>query len=135
MASQSQPEVLSTGDFDFIETSWGYETAPADSTPDELLGVTLNGTYAVERVLGEGGMGRVYLARHTRVAKKRVAVKVLREEYARNEEVLQRFQREAEAGASVSHPNVMTVFDVDRSIHGAHVIRGNPAGEFIECFA
>jgi serine/threonine-protein kinase len=117
MPSQNEPELLSTGDF--IESSWSSETAPADSARDELLGVTLNGTYAVERVLGEGGMGRVYLARHTRVAKKRVAVKVLREEYARNEEVLQRFQREAEAGASVSHPNVMTVFDVDRTAAGA----------------
>ncbi|MFZ5896900.1 MAG: serine/threonine-protein kinase [Myxococcota bacterium] len=117
MPSQSQPEVLSTGDF--IDATWNSETAPADSARDELLGVTLNGTYAVERVLGEGGMGRVYLARHTRVAKKRVAVKVLREEFARNEEVLQRFQREAEAGASVSHPNVMTVFDVDRTPNGA----------------
>ena len=117
MPSQNEPEVLSTGDF--IESSWSSETAPADSSRDELLGVTLNGTYSVERVLGEGGMGRVYLARHTRVGKKRVAVKVLREEYARNEEVLQRFQREAEAGAAVSHPNVMTVFDVDRTPNGA----------------
>src|SRR6187551_964016 len=117
MSRSSQPELLSTGDF--IDSSWSSETAPADSARDELLGVTLNGTYRVERVLGEGGMGRVYLARHTRIAQKRIAVKVLREEFARNDEVLQRFQREAEAGASVSHPNVMTVFDVDRTPAGA----------------
>ena len=85
---------------------------------DELVGTTLNETYVVERVLGEGGMGRVYLARHTRIDQKRVAVKVLHREYARNTEVLARFQREAEAAASVSHPNVVAVYDVDRTPAG-----------------
>lgn len=101
----------------FVDASWNRATVSTDSE-DPLLGVTLGGTYVVERVLGEGGMGRVYLARHTRIGKKRLAVKVLHQEYAGNPEVLARFQREAEAAAAVSHPNVLTVFDVARTPAG-----------------
>jgi tRNA A-37 threonylcarbamoyl transferase component Bud32 len=85
---------------------------------DELVGKTLNKTYSVERFLGEGAMGRVYQARHPRIPQKLVAVKVLRPEYLRNAEVLARFQREAETAASISHPNVVAVYDVDRTAQG-----------------
>src|SRR5689334_17991692 len=64
---------------------------------DELIGATLNDTYAIVRVLGEGGMGRVYEARHTRLSTKRFAIKVMHPEYTRQPEVVSRFQREAEA--------------------------------------
>ena len=97
--------------------SWEGSTILADAK-DEMIGKTLNDTYAVERVIGEGGMGRVYQARHTRIAQKRVAVKVLHLEYKRNPEMLARFQREAEAAASISHPNVVAVYDVDRTAEG-----------------
>lgn len=92
-------------------------TAPIDIGED-LIGLTLNDTYVPERILGEGGMGRVYLARHTRIRQKRVAVKVLHPEYFLNAQVLARFQREAETAAAISHPNVVTVLDVDRTPHG-----------------
>ncbi|HEY5961256.1 MAG TPA: serine/threonine-protein kinase, partial [Polyangiaceae bacterium] len=97
--------------------SWDGATLLADPE-DELIGKTLNDTYVVERVLGEGGMGRVYLARHNRIAQKRVAVKVLHPEYLRNTEMLARFQREAETAASICHPNVVVVYDVDRTSRG-----------------
>ncbi|HWA75257.1 MAG TPA: serine/threonine-protein kinase [Polyangiaceae bacterium] len=118
MSEKHATNFVTTGDFlksDDGAWSRGNALTVAD---DGLVGVTLNGTYVVERVLGEGGMGRVYLARHTRIAQKRVAIKVLHDEYARNQEVLVRFQREAEAAAAVSHPNVMTVLDVDRTPNG-----------------
>ncbi|MEI9953345.1 MAG: serine/threonine-protein kinase [Pseudomonadota bacterium] len=92
-------------------------TEPVDIGED-LIGVTLNDTYVPERILGEGGMGRVYLARHTRIRQKRVAVKVLHPEYFGNTQVLARLQREAETAAAISHPNVVTVLDVDRTPHG-----------------
>lgn len=99
--------------------SWQGATILADAeAEDEVVGTTLNSTYSVERILGEGAMGRVYEARHTRIAQKRVAVKVLRPEYLRNAEVLARFQREAETAASISHPNVVAVYDVDRTPRG-----------------
>lgn len=100
---------------DFIE-SWRGAVVPESG--DVLVGVTLNSTYAVERLLGEGGMGRVYLARHTRIAQKRVAVKVLHTEFSGNSQVLARFQREAEAAAVISHPNVVSVLDVDVTPQG-----------------
>ncbi len=94
------------------------ERPPADSEKDPLIGTTLNEDYVVERLLGEGGMGRVYQAHHTRIAQKQYAIKVLRAEMAGNTEVLQRFQREAEAAACISHPNVVGVYDVARTPTG-----------------
>jgi serine/threonine-protein kinase len=125
MSDKHPTDFVTTGDFlHSNDDAWGRANALTaaddlvESNRDALVGTTLNGAYVVERVLGEGGMGRVYLARHTRITQKRVAIKVLHDEYARNQEVLVRFQREAEAAASVSHPNVMTVLDVDRTPQG-----------------
>jgi serine/threonine-protein kinase len=115
MSNANDTQMLNTGDF--VTTDWTGATIPVDQD-DELVGKTLNNTYVVERVLGEGGMGRVYEARHTRIEQKRVAVKVLHLEFARNTEVLARFQREAETAAAISHPNVVTVLDVDRTPQG-----------------
>src|SRR3954462_15759952 len=100
---------------DFIE-SWRGASVP--DSGDALVGVTLNNTYAVERLLGEGGMGRVYLARHTRIAQKRVAIKVLQKEFAGSAQGLARFQREAEGAAALSHPNVVSVLDIATTARG-----------------
>ncbi|MBN1610208.1 MAG: protein kinase [Polyangiaceae bacterium] len=110
------PIRLSDADLQHLD-SWQGTTivAPAE---DEVVGKTLNDTYIVERIVGEGAMGRIYQARHTRIAQKRVAVKVLRREYLRNQEVLARFRREAETAASISHPNVVAVYDIDRTEQG-----------------
>ena len=85
---------------------------------DDLVGKNLNGTYVLESVLGEGGMGRVYRARHTRIPSKQFAIKVLRPEFTRNPEVVTRFRREAEAAACISHANVVGVYDVDTTPDG-----------------
>jgi len=85
---------------------------------DPLLGRCLNDTYLLEAVLGEGGMGRVYRARHTRITTKLFALKVLHPEFSRDTQQLARFQREAEAAATISHPNVVGVFDVGRTEDG-----------------
>ena len=113
MSSHDDTQLLRTGD---IIESWRGVDAPASG--DELVGTTLNSTYAVERLLGEGGMGRVYLAQHKRIAQKRVAIKVLHGDLATNPQVLARFQREAESAAVISHPNVVTVLDVDVTPRG-----------------
>jgi serine/threonine protein kinase len=88
------------------------------SGEDDLVGKNLNGTYVLESVLGEGGMGRVYRARHTRIASKQFAIKVLRPEFTKNPEIVARFRREAEAAACISHPNVVGVYDVDTTPDG-----------------
>jgi serine/threonine-protein kinase len=85
---------------------------------DELIGQTIAQSYTIVRVLGEGGMGRVYEARHTRIKGKRFAVKMLHPEYTRQPDVLTRFQREAEAAAAIQSPYVVDVYDVDRTADG-----------------
>jgi serine/threonine protein kinase len=113
MSSNDDTQFLRTGD---IIESWRGVDAPESG--DDLVGTTLNNTYAVERLLGEGGMGRVYLAQHKRIAQKRVAIKVLHNEFSGSAQVLARFQREAESAAAISHPNVVTVLDVDVTPRG-----------------
>ncbi len=104
MASQDQAEALASDE-------------PVDSE-DELVGRVLNETYLIEGVLGEGGVGRVYRARHVRIKTKRYALKVLHAEHGRDPHQLARFQQEAEAAATLSHPNVVGVFDVGRTEDG-----------------
>lgn len=89
----------------------GVKFDPEAEIADDLVGVTLQNTYRLARLIGEGGMGKVYEAHHTRIAGKRFAVKVIRAEMAGSPEVRARFQREADAAASISHPNVVAVHD------------------------
>ncbi len=116
---QTRQEPNSPRNADIINrvNSWQGSTILA-AAEDDVIGKTLNNTYLVERIVGEGAMGRIYLARHTRITQKCVAVKVLRPEYLRNAEVLARFQREAETAASICHSNVVAVYDVDRTARG-----------------
>lgn len=69
------------------------------------------GRYELKRLLGEGGMGAVYLAEDPKL-KRRVAIKVVRALGGQQREVLERFQREAEISAALNHANVITVHDV-----------------------
>src|SRR3954470_15633950 len=80
------------------------ELTDADADRDELVGQTLSGSYMIVGVVGGGGMARVYEARHTRIGSKRFAIKMLHREFARRPEVISRFQREAEATASIESP-------------------------------
>ncbi len=82
------------------------------------MGVLLGGRYQIERLLGEGGMGAVYLAEHTHM-RKRVAVKVLHPEMGRQAEVVARFEREAMAAANIEHPNVAAATDFGKLEDGS----------------
>ncbi len=81
-------------------------------TPTDA-GSVLGEKYKVGRLLGEGGMGAVYEAENT-WTRRRVAVKVMRPEFARDPEATQRFLREAQSAAQVDHPNVVSVLDLGR---------------------
>jgi len=78
----------------------------------------INERYEVIRPLGEGGMANVYLAQDT-ILNREVAIKVLRGEMATDALALLRFQREANAAATLSHPNIVTIYDVgnDKNKH------------------
>ncbi len=77
-----------------------------------LIGSTL-GPYEIKRRLSVGGMGEVYLAEDTRLSRK-VALKVLPTEWARDSERLERLQREARVLATLNHPNIVTIYSVEK---------------------
>ena len=74
-------------------------------------GQKINDRYEIEKLIGEGGMANVYLARDT-ILDRRVAVKVLRGDLAGDEKFVRRFQREALSASSLSHPNIVEMYDV-----------------------
>jgi eukaryotic-like serine/threonine-protein kinase len=76
----------------------------------ETRKTVLDNRYDVGRPLGSGGMGEVFLARD-RVLGRDVALKVLRSQYAGDREFAERFKREARSAASLSHPNIVQVYD------------------------
>ena len=82
-----------------------------DTNMDKYLGTTLDGRYEIDEVIGSGGMAVVYKATDMRLHRP-VAVKILRDEFASDEEFRARFQIEAQAVAMLSHPNIVSVFDV-----------------------
>ena len=77
---------------------------------DPLLGQVLDGKYSVEKRLGKGGMGTVYLATHVGTGRP-VAVKVIAPDYMERSEFIERFRREAQAAGRLRHPNVVDVTD------------------------
>jgi hypothetical protein len=81
----------------------------------------LDNRYAVSDLLGGGGMGRVFLARD-QVLDRDVALKVLRSQYAQDEEFVDRFEREAKAAASLNYPNIVQVYDRGTAADGTYYI-------------
>lgn len=78
---------------------------------DNLVGKVLHDTHRIVRLMGEGGMGAVYEAEHVRLRESRFAVKVLHDKMLGMEEVLSRFQQEAEIATKLGHPNIVYVTD------------------------
>ncbi|NTX06301.1 serine/threonine-protein kinase [Myxococcus sp. CA040A] len=83
---------------------------PAHDIP---LGTVLRDTYEIAGVLGRGGMGTVFLARHLRLPGRQVAIKVLRPDSSLGKDVYLRFRREAEIASRLGHPNIVEVIDFD----------------------
>ena len=79
-----------------------------------MIGQVLGDRYRIIKELGGGGMAVVYLGQDM-LLNRNVTVKVLREEYARDEDFVRRFRQEARAAASLNHPNIVSVFDVGHS--------------------
>ena len=76
-----------------------------------LVGKVIGNRYEILEKIGEGGMATVYKAR-CNILKRYVAVKVLRDEFITDEEFIKRFNTEAQAAASLTHPNIVSIFDV-----------------------
>jgi eukaryotic-like serine/threonine-protein kinase len=86
-----------------------------------MRGKIIDGRYVLGESLGSGGMGEVYLA-HDGVLERDVALKVLRSQYAGDEEFAERFRREARSAASLSHPNIVQVYDRGETEDGTSYI-------------
>jgi serine/threonine-protein kinase len=72
------------------------------------------GVYEITALVGKGGMGEVYRGRDTKL-KRDVAIKILPEEFSRDADRISRFQREAEVLASLNHPNIAAIYDVQEA--------------------
>jgi len=93
--------------------------------------------YRIDRLIGQGGMGTVYLAQDTKLDRK-VALKVLPPETAASGEMLERFQREAKVIAALNHPNIVTIYSVEEAegtrfltmelVEGANLSQSLPPG-------
>lgn len=95
--------------------TWGDHgiTAPqadAESQPCLAAGTVLAGRYEIDRLIGEGGMGEVYLARHKTIDKL-LAVKILAPERARKPRTVSRFLQEAKAASKIRHENIVDITD------------------------
>ena len=83
--------------------------------------IIIDNRYAISGLLGGGGMGKVFRARDE-VLDRDVALKVLREQYARDEAFVWRFEREAKAAASLNYPHIVQVYDRGTAADGTYYI-------------
>jgi serine/threonine protein kinase len=90
-------------------------------THDRYVGQTLDGKYRLERLLGQGGMGAVYLTTHLGT-ERYVALKLITPQFMRNKEFVERFKREARAAGRLRHPNVVDVTDFGFASVGAESV-------------
>jgi serine/threonine protein kinase len=88
-----------------------------EADPASIVNTVLDGQYQMEALLGKGGMGAVYCARHILLGD-RVAIKVLPPEVRTNAEWLRRFRREGQAARRFRHPNSVTVYDLRTAADG-----------------
>jgi serine/threonine-protein kinase len=110
------------------EVEYNHVVADEAQTPTPrktgIEGAVLGGKYRLQHVLGSGGVGVVYAATNTWTGRQ-VAVKVLRQEFADNKDVVRRFLREAQAPTRIAHPNVVDVLDLgeDRATGQLYIVQ------------
>lgn len=116
-------------------TEWSDDTrfCPNDGTTlrsqqsADLVGSVIADRYHIEKKLGEGGMGAVYLGQHVKMGRKS-AIKVMTQGMAHDPEAIARFNREAANAARITHPNVCAIYDFGETSDGIIYL----AMEFIE---
>src|SRR5213592_627132 len=80
------------------------------TTSDSLIDRTFDKRYVIKRKLGSGGMADVYLAEDQELGR-RVALKLLDDRHASDEQFVERFRREAQSAAGLNHPNIVSIYD------------------------
>ena len=109
---------------------------PADDRPTRWIGRIVDGRYRIVELLGEGGMGAVYVAEHLKLHK-HVAIKTIRAQFAANGQAEARFTREALATARLDHPHVVSAIDYGQLPEGGaylviQLVRGHSLAKQIE---
>lgn len=94
----------------------------ANESADSLIGTTIENKFLVERVLGQGGMGKVYLAHDLTLHRKAVVIKVLLDASVKDRYVVKKFRQEVEALARIAHPNVVSVLGANELPDGTPYI-------------
>lgn len=92
---------------------------------------TVNGRYRIDTRIGDGGMAEVYLG-HDLLLNRPVAIKMLREQFARDTSVRTRFEREAQAAANFSHPHIVEVYDVGEHDATPYIVMEYVRGETLK---
>jgi tRNA A-37 threonylcarbamoyl transferase component Bud32 len=95
----------------------GTAVAAPAAPGDPFIGAVVNGKFRVEKMIGQGGMGRVYRAHHLTLDRP-VVLKMLHRAYSADPQIVQRFQREARAASRLDHPNSIAVLDFGESEDG-----------------
>ena len=98
------------------DTSLG---ASLESSAERVIDA--NGKYVIVKVLGEGGMGNVYLAEHSQIGRK-VAIKALHPQLVKNEAIRARFKNEASTMAHLQHPNIVALYDYCEEADGLYLV-------------
>jgi eukaryotic-like serine/threonine-protein kinase len=93
-----------------------------------MVGELIANRYELQELAGSGGMSSVYRA-YDRLLERQVAIKVLHEEYSKDPEYVERFRREAQAIARLSHPNIVTVIDRGEHEGRQYIVFEHVAGE------
>lgn len=88
-----------------------------EANPDSLVGTLVDGRFSILELVGEGGLGVVYKARHV-LMDRIVAFKMMRSEFTGDEVAFGRFQQEARAVCALSHPNIVSAFDFGVTMDG-----------------
>jgi serine/threonine protein kinase len=107
-----------------------------NDTSEIQPGTVLDGKYSIVRQVGAGGMGAVYEATHTGIGRK-VAIKTLHLVYAGDEQLVERFHREAQMAGSIGHDNICEVTDIGTAEDGSPylvmpLLAGGPLSDLIE---
>ncbi|MCM2372111.1 serine/threonine protein kinase [Aporhodopirellula aestuarii] len=92
----------------------GVPIKPSSSSEDIPVPLAEHPRYEIVGLIGRGGMGNVYEARHRKM-ERTVALKVINREFVRKTEAVDRFHREAKTAAQLSHPNIVTAYDADNA--------------------